>query len=147
MRLDDEAHLNRKKGDKNDSRPHSPSMSEQTSKGTARESLDANKDYFAKAPSTIGHRQREAEEEPDNDIDILADSREAILVRRARDATPMGKSGKSRGSSALWSLGMGGAGTDTSGKDAGSGWGPARLAEGVGVDARKYVEGLLSLNR
>lgn len=27
------------------------------------------------------------------------------------------------------------------------GWGPAKLAEGIGVDARKYIEGLLSLNR
>jgi hypothetical protein len=70
-----------------------------------------------------------------------ADAREAILVRRARDAVPKQKA---RGASGLW--GFGGS-TTGNGKDTGAGWGPARLAEGVGIDARKYVEGLLSLNR
>ena len=28
-----------------------------------------------------------------------------------------------------------------------SGWGPGKLAEGIGIDARQYIEGLLSLNR
>lgn len=69
----------------------------------------------------------------------FADAREAILVRRARDAVPAAQKNKSGG---LWGFGGGG-----NGKDAGAGWGPARLAEGVGIDARKYVEGLLSLNR
>lgn len=70
----------------------------------------------------------------------FADSREAILVRRARDAVPAAQKNKSGG---IWGFGGGGG----NGKDAGAGWGPARLAEGVGIDARKYVEGLLSLNR
>jgi hypothetical protein len=78
---------------------------------------------------------------PANEVD---DGREAILVRRARDAIPEAKS-KVRATSGMW--GFGGLGSGSSGKDTGSGWGPARLAEGVGVDARRYVEGLLSLNR
>ncbi|QDS76323.1 hypothetical protein FKW77_002542 [Venturia effusa] len=69
----------------------------------------------------------------------FADAREAILVRRARDAVPATQKNKAGG---IWGFGGGG-----NGKDAGAGWGPARLAEGVGIDARKYVEGLLSLNR
>jgi hypothetical protein len=77
-------------------------------------------------------------------IRLAEDGREAILVRRARDAIPEAKS-KARATSGLW--GFGGLGAGSSGKDTGSGWGPARLAEGVGVDARRYVEGLLSLNR
>jgi len=72
----------------------------------------------------------------------IDDAREAILVRRARDALPPPR-GKIRATSGIWGFGAG-SGT---GKDAGSGWGPARLAEGVGIDARRYVEGLLSLNR
>jgi len=28
-----------------------------------------------------------------------------------------------------------------------AGWGPKGLAEGIGIDARRYVEELLSLNR
>ena len=28
-----------------------------------------------------------------------------------------------------------------------SGWGPGKLAEGIGIDTRRYIEGLLSLNR
>jgi hypothetical protein len=30
---------------------------------------------------------------------------------------------------------------------AAAGWGPKGLAEGIGIDARRYVEELLSLNR
>lgn len=68
--------------------------------------------------------------------------KEAILVRRARDAVSSSRPfGKRTGS------GFFGFGGSSSGKDVGSGWGPARLAEGVGVDARRYVEGLLSLSR
>jgi hypothetical protein len=68
--------------------------------------------------------------------------KEAILVRRARDAAASRPSGKRIGSGFF---GFGG--LSSSGKDVGSGWGPAWLAEGVGVDARRYVEGLLSLSR
>lgn len=68
--------------------------------------------------------------------------REAFLVRRARDVLP-GNKNSGKGSSSFWRLGS--AGDVTGG--AAVGWGPARLAEGIGVDARRYVEGLLSLNR
>ena len=77
---------------------------------------------------------------------LFAGSRpdEAMIegVRRARDALPPPR-GKTRATSGIWGFGVG----SSTGKDAGSGWGPARLAEGVGIDARRYVEGLLSLNR
>ena len=61
---------------------------------------------------------------------------EAFLVRKASDYVapavrkPSGRFGR-----------------DVSGKEGSGGWSPGRLAEGIGVDARQYVEGLLSLNR
>jgi len=50
----------------------------------------------------------------------------------------------------MWSgLGMGGGSTSRNERMGGSaaGWGPKGLAEGIGIDARRYVEELLSLNR
>ena len=74
-----------------------------------------------------------------------ADLREAFLVRRARDATPATQSsGRSLGSG-MWRLG--GASTGEKMGGAAAGWGPKGLAEGIGIDPRRYVEGLLSLNR
>ena len=62
--------------------------------------------------------------------------REAFLIRKASDyATP-----KPRTSS----LGFG---RNDNGKGALAEWGPARLAEGIGIDAKQYIHGLLSLNR
>ncbi|MCJ1485251.1 hypothetical protein MMC06_005425 [Schaereria dolodes] len=62
--------------------------------------------------------------------------REAILIRRASDyVTPSARKVSGRFSREL--LGSGAA----------SGWVPSKLAEGVGIDARRYIEGLLSLNR
>jgi len=60
--------------------------------------------------------------------------REAVLIRKASDykAPAAGKV------SSRFGLGS---------SDASSGWGPARLAEGIGIDTRRYIEGLLSLNR
>lgn len=101
-------------------------------------------DYFGSLASRTSDHTAQAPAPPES-LAMIAGSREAILVRRARDALPPGKQ-KSRGTSGIWGMGLTGGG-DSGGKDAGSGWGPARLAEGVGVDARKYVEGLLSLNR
>jgi hypothetical protein len=45
----------------------------------------------------------------------------------------------------MWRLG----GPSTQEKMGGStaGWGPKGVAEGIGIDARRYVEDLLSLNR
>ncbi|KAK8256169.1 hypothetical protein IWZ00DRAFT_465818 [Phyllosticta capitalensis] len=92
--------------------------------------------------------------------------REAILIRRSRDAPSgnghrRGISGAGSGSGSIWPWSLGSSGTgngsnlrsgsaaaETSDAGAGStGWGARGLVEGVGVDARKYVEGLLSLNR
>ncbi|KAI8934378.1 hypothetical protein NX059_009114 [Plenodomus lindquistii] len=74
--------------------------------------------------------------------------REAFLVRRARDAEmPSSKSG-GRFASGMWSgLGIGGTGQNQRMGGATAGWGPKGLAEGIGIDARRYVEDLLSLNR
>lgn len=72
--------------------------------------------------------------------------KEAFLVRRARDAvTDRAKSVGSRMGSGMFGLGPGGSGAVGGG--AAAGWGPARLAEGIGIDPRRYIEGLLSLNR
>ncbi|RKU45672.1 hypothetical protein DL546_005206 [Coniochaeta pulveracea] len=60
-------------------------------------------------------------------------SKEIFLVRKSGETTG--------GGGVMGSLGVGG-GT-------GGGWadGASRLAQGIGVDTRKYIEGLLSLNR
>ncbi|KAL8937503.1 MAG: hypothetical protein Q9216_004383 [Gyalolechia sp. 2 TL-2023] len=59
--------------------------------------------------------------------------REAFLIRKASDYEAL----ISKGSGGSW-------GRNTS---ASMEWGPARLAEGIGIDARQYIEGLVSLNR
>ncbi|KAF2262298.1 hypothetical protein CC78DRAFT_534958 [Lojkania enalia] len=89
-----------------------------------------------------------SEEGPDSEPPNYdaADLREAFLVRRARDVVASSmKSSGSRLGSGMWRLG----GQSTGEKMGGSaaGWGPKGLAEGIGVDARRYVEGLLSLSR
>ena len=38
-------------------------------------------------------------------------------------------------------------GRDDGGSSPTGGWGPGKLAEGIGIDARQYIEGILSLNR
>lgn len=61
---------------------------------------------------------------------------EAFLIRKASDYVapaarkPSGRFGK-----------------DVGGSSASGGWGPGKLAEGIGIDARQYIDGLLSLNR
>ena len=59
--------------------------------------------------------------------------REAFLVRKASDYVAP----TIRQASGMFSR-------DSSGSN---GWGPAKLAEGIGIDARRYIESLLSLNR
>lgn len=59
--------------------------------------------------------------------------REAFLIRKGGDEVAAG--GKSLGGS--WGMR-----TSTS-----NGWGPGKLANGIGIDARQYIEGLVSLNR
>lgn len=87
-------------------------------------------------------------------------SRTAFLVRRATDApSASAPSAASRFVSASGSRAMGAvfssmtfglAGGRSEAEvtgGAGAGWGPQALAGGMGVDARRYVEGLLSLGR
>ncbi|KAF2794730.1 hypothetical protein K505DRAFT_303435 [Melanomma pulvis-pyrius CBS 109.77] len=84
--------------------------------------------------------------EADSEEFNTADLREAFLVRRARDTvTSSAKNSGSRMGSGLWRLGVPSTGEKMGGSAAG--WGPRGLAEGIGIDARRYVEGLLSLNR
>jgi hypothetical protein len=85
-------------------------------------------------------------------------ARTAFLVRKARDhvverkgigmGMGMGKGMASRVSSGMYNL-VGVRGGSSENEDAqGAGWGSAgAMAGGIGVDARKYVENLLSLNR
>ena len=76
----------------------------------------------------------------------MLELREAFLVRRARDGTDSSaKSSGGRLGSGMWKLGGPSTGEKMGG--AAAGWGPRGLAEGIGIDARRYVEGLLSLNR
>ncbi|KAM3420478.1 hypothetical protein BST61_g3747 [Cercospora zeina] len=77
-------------------------------------------------------------------------NRIAFLVRKASDiAAPAKSSTSSRAASSMWSaltLRPTAVSDDNTG-GAGAGWGPSALAGGIGFDPRKYVEGLLSLNR
>ncbi|KAI9796555.1 MAG: hypothetical protein M1833_006119 [Piccolia ochrophora] len=83
--------------------------------------------------------------------------KEAFLIRKASDqarAASGSASVSSMSMSMARGLGFGGGRRDGSESGAGAGdegggagWAPAKLAEGIGVDARRYVEGLLSLNR
>ena len=62
--------------------------------------------------------------------------REAFLIRKASDyIAPSAKKSGGR-------FGRDGGGSSPTG-----GWGPGKLAEGIGIDARQYIEGILSLNR
>ncbi|KAK1816797.1 hypothetical protein LTR12_008838 [Friedmanniomyces endolithicus] len=100
---------------------------------------------------------------PSTYIASLAEPREpadmhrmAFLVRKSSDAvtgpTAPKASTSSRMASGMWStLTLRPAWDPTVAEErpaaSGSGWGPVALTGGMGVDARKYVEGLLSLNR
>lgn len=59
--------------------------------------------------------------------------REAFLIRKASDYIEPA----SKASVGSWRRNAG----------ASSGWAPGKLAEGIGIDARQYIEGLVSLNR
>lgn len=82
-----------------------------------------------------------------------ASLREALLIRRSREAGPAPIRNSRHGGGAsgsgisLWRLGLGGGSNAAATGGAAAGWGPRGLAEGVGVDARKYIEGLMSLSR
>ncbi|CAK1362725.1 unnamed protein product [Cercospora beticola] len=91
-----------------------------------------------KHPSTVSHKKPPSM------------NRIAFLVRKASDTTaPVKSSTSSRAASSMWSA-LTLRPTSTSDENtggAGAGWGPSALAGGIGFDPRKYVEGLLSLNR
>jgi hypothetical protein len=81
-------------------------------------------------------------------------NRIAFLVRKASDPSTSSAQAKSsstgsRVASSMWSaLTLRPSSlSDANTGGAGAGWGPSALAGGLGVDPRKYVEGLLSLNR
>ncbi|KAK5127578.1 hypothetical protein LTR85_006918 [Meristemomyces frigidus] len=83
-------------------------------------------------------------------------SRMAFLVRKSSADPTAGAqlSGSSRAASSggmwstlAWMPGARGQTTEEKAGGASAGWGPGALAGGVGIDARRYVEGLLSLNR
>ncbi|KAI9701558.1 MAG: hypothetical protein M1836_001614 [Candelina mexicana] len=74
---------------------------------------------------------------PGNEGPVISSYREAFLVRKASDyIVPAARKASGR------------YGRDASGAaGASGGWAPGKLAEGIGVDTRKYIEGLLSLSR
>ena len=63
--------------------------------------------------------------------------REAFLIRKASDYVPPA----AKKSNGRFEREMSGSGA------VGGGWGPGRLAEGIGIDASQYIEPLLRLNR
>ena len=65
--------------------------------------------------------------------------REAYLIRQSSDATAQKARKSSAGLGFSWA--RGGAADNVGGGS------PQKLAEGIGIDARQYIEGLLSLNR
>lgn len=76
-------------------------------------------------------------------------SRIAFLIRKSSDAlAPTKTSASTRVTSSLWqSLGLRSASSEAKTGGPSAGWGPGALAGGLGLDARRYVEGLMSLNR
>jgi hypothetical protein len=70
--------------------------------------------------------------------------REAFLVRRASDYVPASY-GKKASSGTKWLRDI--SGSSTVSAAGGNTASPGKVAEGIGIDAGKYVEGLLSLNR
>ncbi|KAM7213866.1 hypothetical protein V8F06_010744 [Rhypophila decipiens] len=79
-------------------------------------------------------------------------SKEIFLIRKASDHSGGGGStvgGMLRGVGASYGAGLGSGSPGASGGYGGGGWadGASRLAQGIGVDTRRYIEGLLSLNR
>ncbi|KAK2741795.1 hypothetical protein FQN55_008169 [Onygenales sp. PD_40] len=75
--------------------------------------------------------------------------KEAFLVRKASDYTPPGHARKSSGTRFLRDLsGVSGPSQSVAGGGRGGGRsGSGKIAEGIGLDARRYIEALLNLNR
>ncbi|KAK4230258.1 hypothetical protein QBC38DRAFT_469834 [Podospora fimiseda] len=93
-------------------------------------------------------------EEEENEIKV---TKEILLIRKAGDGSGHGGHGGHGSSlggsvSAVVASATGGEGKKDGGGSGGSGgggWtdGASRLAQGIGVDTRRYIEGLLSMNR
>lgn len=109
--------------------------------------------YFA-THSVQCQQSQAGEESGPQPVDM---SRMAFLVRKssaegsaavnASAASSRGASGTGMWSTLAWMPGGRPATTEEKTGGASAGWGPGALAGGVGIDARRYVEGLLSLNR
>ncbi|KAF9882729.1 hypothetical protein FE257_005347 [Aspergillus nanangensis] len=74
-----------------------------------------------------------------NDDDLR---QEAFLIRKASDHIPPASHGRNSSGTQFF-RDLGGAGLSSSRTDTG----PGKLVEGLGLDARRYIENLLSLNR
>ncbi|KAF2622275.1 hypothetical protein BU25DRAFT_214053 [Macroventuria anomochaeta] len=103
-------------------------------------------------PSALDESKDESERSGSGSGSVAFDTdklREAFLVRRARDGEPAQvKSTSSRIVSGMWSgMGMGGSSQSQRMGGKAAGWGPKGLSDGIGIDARRYVDELLSLNR
>lgn len=73
---------------------------------------------------------------------------EAFIIRRASDyVSPSSHTRVSSGARFFRDLGGASASSGLTGSSRAAETAPAKLAEGLGMDARRYIEGLLSLNR
>ncbi|OJD18896.1 hypothetical protein AJ78_01151 [Emergomyces pasteurianus Ep9510] len=111
-----------------------------------------------KAPSTRacdakqGEGQQQSPSQPPSPSPYqstpMPPAREAFLVRKAGDHTGSGHARQSSGARFFRDIsGASGASMSSAG-GGGGGWsGPGKLAEGVGLDARRYIEALLNLTR
>ncbi|EMC97504.1 hypothetical protein BAUCODRAFT_575445 [Baudoinia panamericana UAMH 10762] len=100
-----------------------------------------------------GGRDDISNEEPSSAVTARTEpdmQRVAFLIRKSSNSIPGNKVlSSSTAASGMWSTFALRAAPNADEKAGGvsSGWGPSSLANGMGVDARRYVEGLLSLNR
>lgn len=141
--------------------PTSPAISASEGRGLSGKASASSLKHLS--PSTSRHEPEEEEavsmKRPvDHTVTesrniLTATLREALLIRRSREAGPPNVrnirhgGGASGSGSSIWRLGLGGGSSAAATGGSAAGWGPRGLAEGVGIDARRYVEGLLSLSR
>lgn len=76
-------------------------------------------------------------EVPSNANEYVPKDKEIFLIRRASDYVPGRSAGRFAGAGSL----------SAAAADAGWAAGPGKLAQGIGVDTKRYIEGLLNLNR
>jgi hypothetical protein len=74
--------------------------------------------------------------------------KEAFLVRKAGDYLPQKGRRNTSGTKFFQNIAGKSTGSQSDAAGGGGSWiGAAKLAEGVGLDARRYIEALLNLNR